>query len=62
MKKFFNVKNCVSNKELADSLKKSIEHNENAVEDKKDLEIIEYIEFVLKFVGTQYSDNLKRLK
>lgn len=82
MKKFFNVRNCVSNKELADSLDKSIEHNENAlewiaekkrvandlylytekVEDKKGLEIIEYIEFVLKFVGAQYSDNLKRLK
>ena len=34
----------------------------NDEKEKKELEIIEYIEFVLKFVGNQYSDKLMELK
>lgn len=81
MKNFFNVKDNVSNKDLVDSLKQSIKHNDNALdyivnkkrvvndlylyteaEDvKEELQNLEYIEFVLKYVGQQYSDNLARL-
>lgn len=81
MKKFLNVKNKVGNKDLVDSLKQSIKHNDNALdyivnkkrvvndlylyteaEDvKEELQNLEYIEFVLKYVGQQYSDNLLRL-
>lgn len=81
MKKFLDFRNQVSNEELISGLKKSVEHNENALEyiavekrrindlisysdypeDKEKLQNIEYIEFVLNFVGKQYSDNLKKL-
>lgn len=81
MKKFLDFRNQVSNEELISSLKKSFEHNENALEyiveekrrikdlalyrefdeDKERLQVIDYIEFVLNYVGKQYSDNLKKL-